>query len=158
WLRQSVGGWTVAVAVQVKGGDSRNVIRRSANIGDDGSDDGTNAAVGVGAALNGIAACPQNGAGPANSDGTLRQNELDGPGKRAVAASLFRDFNITERVKFQLRGESTNVFNLTNLPNPTLPLSSGAPTATGGFGKINGAINAGTFGNRVLQVGARVLF
>jgi hypothetical protein len=111
------------------------------------------------ATLNGIPACPQNGAGPANSDGTVRQNAIDGPGRRAIAASLFRDFSITDHVKFQLRGEAENVFNLTNLPNPTLTLSSGIPAATGGgFGKINGAISGGTFGNRVLQVGGRILF
>ena len=186
WMRQIVNGWTVTSIIQLQSGNPINVTTGSDNNQDGVNNDRPNLAPGVvrarvkdngnsrqammkqwvdysqfcvaGAALNGIAACPQNGAGPANSDGTLRQNELDGPGKRAVAASLFRDFNITERVKFQLRGESTNVFNLTNLPNPTLTLSSGAPTATGGFGKINGAINAGTFGNRVLQVGARVLF
>ncbi len=69
-------------------------------------------------------ACPQQGAGPAGSDGTLRQNALDGPGRRAIDASLFRDFRIHERVTFQLRGESTNVFNLTNLSAPQGSLSS----------------------------------
>jgi outer membrane receptor protein involved in Fe transport len=98
------------------------------------------------------AACP--GAGPAGSDGTVRQDTLDGPGRRAVAASIFRDFPITERVKFQLRGEATNVFNLTNLPNPTTTLSSGAAS----FGHINGSIGFGTFSNRVIQIGGRILF
>lgn len=186
WERQIVNNWTITSIVQLQSGNPINVTE-GGDINQDGvSNDRPNLAPGVTRArvkdnghsrqammqqwvdysqfciynntLNGIPACPQNGAGPANSDGTLRQNELDGPGKRAIAASLFRDFKITERVTFQLRGESTNVFNLTNLPNPTLTLTSGPPTATGGFGKINGAINAGTFGNRVLQVGARVLF
>jgi hypothetical protein len=186
WMRQIVNNWTITSIIQLQSGNPINVTE-GGDINQDGvTNDRPNLVPGLtrarvkdnghsrqammqqwvdysqfcvyNATLNGIPACPQNGAGPANSDGTLRQNELDGPGKRAVAASLFRDFNITERVKFQLRGESTNVFNLTNLPNPTLTLTSGAPTATGGFGKINGAINAGTFGNRVLQVGARILF
>jgi hypothetical protein len=100
------------------------------------------------------AACPQNGAGALGQDGTVRQDTFDGPGRRAVAASLFRDFKFGDRFTFQLRGESTNVFNLTNLPNPTGTLSSGA----GSFAHINGAIGAGTFGNRVLQVGGRILF
>jgi hypothetical protein len=186
WMRQIVNNWTITSIIQLQSGNPINVTE-GGDINQDGvTNDRPNLAPGVtrarvkdnggsrqammqqwvdysqfciyNATLNGIPACPQNGAGPANSDGTLRQNELDGPGKRAVAASLFRDFNITERVKFQLRGESTNVFNLTNLPNPTLTLTSGIPTTTGGFGRINGAINAGTFGNRVLQVGARILF
>ena len=186
WQRQIVNGWTITSIVQLQSGNPINITTGSDNNGDGVTNDRPNLAPGLvrarvkdnghsrqammqqwvdysqfcvaSASLNGIAACPQNGAGPANSDGTVRQNALDGPGKRAIAASLFRDFNITERVKFQLRGESTNVFNLTNLPNPTLTLSSGPPSATGGFGRINGAIGAGTFGNRVLQVGARVLF
>jgi outer membrane receptor protein involved in Fe transport len=186
WERQIVNGWTITSIIQLQSGNPINVTE-GGDINQDGvTNDRPNLVPGLtraqvknnghsrtammqqwvdysqfciyNATLNGIPACPQNGAGPASSDGTVRQNELDGPGKRAIAASLFRDFNITERVKFQLRGESTNVFNLTNLPNPTLTLTSGPPTPTGGFGRINGAINAGTFGNRVLQVGARVLF
>lgn len=110
-----------------------------------------------------IPACPQNGAGPLGSDGVMRQNTLDGPGRRVVSASIFRDFPIYEKVKFQLRGEATNVFNLINLPNPTTTISSGASAAacagcTGSFGQINGAINAGTFGPRIIQVGGRILF
>lgn len=187
-----VNGWTVTAIVQLQSGNPMNITTGSDNNADGVTNDRPNLAPGVtrahlkdnghsraammqqwvdysqfcvwNASLNGIAACPQNGAGPANSDGTVRQNTLDGPGRRAVAASILRDFNITERVKFQLRGESINVFNLTNLPNPTLTLSSGAPptssnpTATGTFGRINGAISGGTFGNRVIQVGGRIIF
>ena len=98
------------------------------------------------------AACPQNGAGPAGVDGTVRQNTLDAPGRRSIDASLFRDFTLYERLKFQLRGEATNVFNLTNLPAPTGSLTSG------NFGRITGNISGGSFSNRVLQVGGRILF
>ncbi len=100
-------------------------------------------------------ACPQNGAGPAGSDGTLRQNPLDAPGRRSIDSSLFRDFKITERMKFQLRGESSNVFNLTNLPAPSTTTLNSGPTS---FGHINGGISGGSFGNRVIQVGGRILF
>jgi outer membrane receptor protein involved in Fe transport len=99
-------------------------------------------------------ACPQNGAGPAGSDGTVRQNALDAPGRRSIDASIFRDFKIKERVTFQLRGESTNVFNLTNLPAPVGTMTSG-PTL---FGHVNSSISGGSFGNRVIQVGGRILF
>ncbi len=100
-----------------------------------------------------VPACPQNGAGPAGSDGTVRANSLDAPGRRAIDASLFRDFPLYhDRVKFQLRGESTNVFNLTNLPAPTSTLSSSS------FGRINGTIQFGQFSNRIIQVGGRILF
>jgi hypothetical protein len=191
-VRQIVNGWTITSIIQLQSGNPINITTGSDNNADGVTNDRPNLAPGVmrahvkdnghsrtammqqwvdysqfcvaNAALNGIPACPQNGAGPANFDGTVRQNALDGPGRRAVAASLFRDFSITDRVKFQLRGEAENVFNLTNLPNPTLTLSSGIPpgpgnpTATGSFGRINGAVSGGTFGNRVLQVGGRILF
>jgi outer membrane receptor protein involved in Fe transport len=98
------------------------------------------------------AAC--NGAGPAGSDGTIRQNSFDAPGRRSIDASIFRDFKIYERLTLQLRGESTNVFNLTNLPAPTGTLSSGSTS----FGHINNAITGGSFSNRVIQVGGRILF
>jgi hypothetical protein len=95
-----------------------------------------------------------NGAGPGGSDGTVRQNSFDAPGRRDIDASIFRDFQITSRVKFQLRGESTNVFNLTNLPAPSGTLTSG-PTS---FGHITGSITGGNFSNRIIQVGGRILF
>jgi hypothetical protein len=102
------------------------------------------------------APCPQNGAGPLGSDGTLRENELDSPGARAVAASLFKDIHFTERIYLQLRAEATNVFNLTNLPAPT---GSNAQVSSGPtFGRITGNIANGTFSNRVLQIGGRILF
>ena len=81
-------------------------------------------------------------------DGTVRANALDAPGYRDVDASLFRDFTIRERVKFQFRGEATNVFNMVNLSAP-----GGTMSSTSGFGKITGASSM-----RVLQVGGRLLF
>jgi hypothetical protein len=103
-------------------------------------------------------ACPQNGAGPASSDGTVRQNALDAPGRRSIDASIFRDFRIKERVTFQLRGESTNVFNLTNLPPPTTGSGTTLNSGPATFGHINSGISGGSFGNRVIQVGGRILF
>ena len=181
-VRGVVNDWTITSIIQLQSGLPFNITTGSDNNGDGVTNDRPNLAPGfthpqlhnngksrvaaeadwvdysqfcvAGGTLNGVAACPQNGAGPANSDGTVRQNALDAPGRRAIAASIFRDFRITERVKFQLRGESTNVFNLTNLPAPTGTLSSG----TTSFGHINGSISGGTFGNRIIQVGGRILF
>ncbi|WP_260706581.1 carboxypeptidase regulatory-like domain-containing protein [Edaphobacter flagellatus] len=95
--------------------------------------------------------CP--GAGPGGIDGTVRANDFDAPGRRSVDASLFRDFAFEGNVRFQLRAEATNVFNLTNLPGPTANVKSLAS-----FGSIPGTITGGSFGNRVLQIGGRVLF
>jgi hypothetical protein len=77
-------------------------------------------------------------------------NSLDGPGYKSVDMALFRDFAINERIKFQFRGEATNVFNFVNLNPATL---GGTLSSTSSFGIITGALPM-----RVLQVGARVLF
>jgi hypothetical protein len=96
-------------------------------------------------------ACP--GVGPGGWDGVCRANSLDAPGRRSIDASLFREFNLHEQITFQLPDEATNVFNLTNLPAPTDTLSSGTS-----LGRINGTLQGGSFSNRVLQVGGRILF
>ena len=96
---------------------------------------------------NGAAGCPQ-GVGPSGLDGTVRVNSLDAPGYKDVDASIFRDFTIYERVKFQFRGEATNVFNLVNLSAPGATMSS-----TSSFGIINGGAAM-----RVIQIGGRLLF
>jgi hypothetical protein len=95
---------------------------------------------------NGAAGCPA-GVGPSGLDGTVRVNSLDSPGYRDVDASLFRDFTFYERVKFQFRGEATNVFNLVSLGAPNGTLNSGS------FGTITGGSPM-----RILQVGGRLLF
>jgi outer membrane receptor protein involved in Fe transport len=177
--RNVINGWTFTSIIRVQSGNPFN-ITAGTDINQDGvTNDRPNPAPGVtphvnnngtsrvammnswvdtsqfcvyNAAINTIAACPQNGAGPAGSDGTVRQNALDAPGRRSIDASIFRDFKVYERLTFQLRGESTNVFNLTNLPAPTATLNSA------NFGKITGAIAGGSFSNRVIQVGGRILF
>ena len=92
------------------------------------------------------AGCP--GVGPLGLLGNTRPAQLDVPGYRNVDASIFRDFSIMRDVKFQLRGESTNVFNLSNLGTPSAAINSST------YGKITG--NGGS--NRIIQVGGRILF
>jgi hypothetical protein len=95
---------------------------------------------------NGAAGCPA-GAGPSHLDGTVRVNALDAPGYRDVDAAIFRDFTIHGRIKFQFRGEATNVFNMVSLSAPAGTFNSGT------FGTITGASAM-----RVIQVGGRLLF
>jgi hypothetical protein len=92
------------------------------------------------------AGCP--GVGPGGLLGNTRPAQLDVPGYRNVDASLFRSFDVYEQVKFQLRGEFQNVFNLVNLGGPSASMS-----ATN-FGQITGSGG----GVRVIQIGGRVLF
>lgn len=95
---------------------------------------------------NGAAGCPA-GAGPSGLDGTVSDNSLDSPGYRDVDASIFRDFTLHGRIKFQFRGEATNVFNIVSLGAPAGTLNSGT------FGTIHGASPM-----RVIQIGGRLLF
>ncbi len=94
----------------------------------------------------GTAGCP--GVGPLNLLGNTRPAQLDDPGYRDVDASLFRTFAIFESLRFQLRGEVTNVFNLTNLGAPTAAMNSA------NFGEVTGSGGS----NRIIQVGGRILF
>ena len=187
FLRAVVNDWTITSIIRIQSGLPVNVTTGTDTNGDNVNNDRPNLVAGVTRAnvtdngnsrsamiknwmsplqfcaadrsytwnggANVIQACPQQGAGPAGYDGTVRQNSLDAPGRRSIDASIFRDFRIYERLTFQLRGESTNVFNLTNLVAPTATLSSAT------FGQIpNNAISGGSFSNRVIQVGGRILF
>jgi hypothetical protein len=95
----------------------------------------------------GSTGCPT-GLGTLGLDGAVAPNSGTAPGYKSTDAAIFRDFGIRGRVKFQFRGEATNVFNFVNLNAPGATLSS-----TTGFGKITGG---GTM--RQLQVGGRLLF
>ncbi|MBB5338697.1 TonB-dependent receptor [Tunturiibacter gelidoferens] len=94
------------------------------------------------------------GTGAGNVDGTVSPNSLSGPGYKDIDAAIFRDFAIYERVKFQFRGEATNVFNFVNLGTPGAVLSSPS-----NFGVISAqATTPQGSGMRVIQLGGRILF
>jgi outer membrane receptor protein involved in Fe transport len=90
--------------------------------------------------------CP--GLGPLGLLGNSRPAQLDVPGYRNVDGSLFRNFAIHESLQFQLRGEVSNVFNLVNLGTPSAALNSATVAQ----------INGGGGGQRIIQVGGRILF
>ncbi|MGI4830126.1 MAG: carboxypeptidase regulatory-like domain-containing protein [Janthinobacterium lividum] len=92
------------------------------------------------------ASCP--GIGPLGLIGNTRPAQLDSPGYRNVDASLFRDFPIHEELRFQIRGEFQNVFNLTNLSAPIAVINNA------NFGQVTGSVGT----NRIMQVGGRILF
>jgi outer membrane receptor protein involved in Fe transport len=92
------------------------------------------------------AGCP--GVGPLGLLGNTRPAQLSDPGYRNVDGSIFRDFAIREQVRFQFRGEASNVFNLTNLGAPSTAMNSST------FGQVTGSGGS----NRVIQVGGRILF
>jgi hypothetical protein len=81
--------------------------------------------------------------------GTLGRNVLIGPGIRTVDLSLFKNFAITERVKFEFRAEAFNIANHPQFSNP------GTDISAGNFGQITGTLLSS---ERQIQFGARVFF
>ena len=90
--------------------------------------------------------------------GTTGRNIIRGPGFFNLDGSIFRNFDITERVKFQFRMEMFGVTNTPHLNNPGTDVTN---TAT--FGVITSTLNlagrgTGTGGERQIWFGAKVTF
>jgi len=90
--------------------------------------------------------------------GTTGRNFLRGPGFFNLDASLFRDFKITERVKFQFRMEVFGVSNTPHYNNPGTDV-----TNTAAFGVISSTLNlagrgSGFGGERQFWFAGKVIF
>jgi hypothetical protein len=82
--------------------------------------------------------------------GDVERNQFFGPGYKAVDFGIFKDFTITQRVKFQLRAQAYNLFNTPAFTNPDGDIHDGIQSADGstystgtgaqfnGFGSIDG--------------------
>jgi outer membrane receptor protein involved in Fe transport len=79
--------------------------------------------------------------------GSSRRGQLSAPGMWNVDYSLFKSFDVVERVQLQLRGEFFNLFNHANLSAPATTFNS--PT----FGVISSASSP-----RIAQVAAKLIF
>jgi hypothetical protein len=89
--------------------------------------------------------------------GTLGRNPITGPGLNFFNLSAGKTFSTWEKVKFQIRGDATNVFNHPNFGTPNQALtcpSSGACTGLQG-GTTTTAI---TEGPRSMQLTGRISF
>ena len=82
--------------------------------------------------------------------GNAGRNLLYGPGLVNADFSIFKDFPIKERAKFQFRTEMFNIFNHPNFANPGNP----AVWSTASFGNITST----TTNNRDIQFGAKLVF
>ncbi len=93
---------------------------------------------------------------PAGTVGSEHRNQLYGPGLQRVDLSLFKNFDIYERLKLEFRTEAFNVLNTAQFvnPNASLSLSGGAPVST--FGTITSTANA--YNPRLIQFAARLKF
>lgn len=92
---------------------------------------------------------PGTGIGIGGADGTTPRNYLRSPGYRDIDIGIYRNFQLSEKTKLQIRGEATNAFNLVDLGAPTATLSSSID------GKITSAV---ANSNRQIQLGARLSF
>jgi hypothetical protein len=90
--------------------------------------------------------------------GSSGRNNIRGPGFFNLDASIYRNFNITEKVTFQLRME---VNGLTNTPHLNNPGTNYADPAN--FGVITSTLNlagrgTGTGGERQFWFGGKLIF
>lgn len=85
---------------------------------------------------------------PAYTFGNVGRNSVYGPGMQTLDLALVRDFSLTERAKFQFRGEFFNALNHTNLGTPDRFVN------TPQFGTITQATTPG----REIQLSARLSF
>jgi hypothetical protein len=98
--------------------------------------------------------------------GNVPRDAIRASGEVNLDASLSKDFQISERVRFQFRVDAFNVLNHTNFlaPNTSLAVSttvvgSGpSATATAGFNSTNFGRITGTQGPRTMQLSARLFF
>jgi hypothetical protein len=99
--------------------------------------------------------------------GATGRNSVYGPGFWNVDIGILKNFNVTERVKFQFRTEMFNAFNHANFANPR-NASTGSPTLTSDlFGQtccVADAVPSSTTviangePNRVIQFGFKITF
>ncbi len=73
----------------------------------------------------------------AGTFGTTARNQFRGPGFFTVDASLVKNTRIHEGVNLQIRAETFNIFNRTNLANPTL-----SSLTSSSFGRSTNTRNA----------------
>lgn len=79
--------------------------------------------------------------------GTAARNMFSGPGVVNVDTALLKDIDVTETVRFQLRGEFTNLFNHANFSNPVAQLANPR------YGQITSSA-----GGRAVQLGLKLLW
>ncbi len=93
---------------------------------------------------------------PANMS---KRNAFRGPGFWNLDAALFKNLNITEGVKLQLRFEAFNVFNHANLfiSGGEAEINTGATTDANG-NTVGGYVPANFFGRRNIQIAGKIIF
>jgi len=90
--------------------------------------------------------------------GNVGRDTLNGPGVATWDASLGKVFSLTEKYKFQFRGEFFNLLNRTNFGKPSGAVFTGnfgAEKVSGTAGRINNSLSGV---GRQIQLGFRLIF
>lgn len=93
--------------------------------------------------------------------GSTGRNILSGPGMFRIDMSMFKTFQVTERIKMEIRGETVD---LTNTPAFGQPNTTCCTSTNANFGAITSTLSSGAgvngIGNfgRTLQLGAKLTF
>jgi len=96
--------------------------------------------------------------------GNTSRNTLHGPGFSYENLSLFKNFSLYERMKFQFRAEAFNVFNHPSAGNPNASIghdsSTDAQPTFAGFGTVTSVqqIPGTLSGARVLSLSGKLIF
>ncbi len=91
----------------------------------------------------------------AGTVGNVGRDILQGPNLFSINASIFRRFNLTERIKTEFRAEA---FNVTNTKEPDLPDTTLGDAAFGQITTAHGSQSVQVNGNRLLQLSLRITF
>jgi Carboxypeptidase regulatory-like domain len=178
-VRETLGGWELNGLVNVQSGQPFNV---TLNYNSAGLSEGTQRPNFVHAPHascslknyihNNVTSCIDTTAYtlPANINagqyafGNTSRNTLPGPGFSYENISLFKNFSIYERLKFQFRAEAFNVFNHPSGGNPNATIghdsSANAQPTFSGFGTVTSVYQIpGTLsGARVLSLAGKIIF
>ncbi|HXC42019.1 MAG TPA: carboxypeptidase-like regulatory domain-containing protein [Candidatus Dormibacteraeota bacterium] len=90
--------------------------------------------------------------------GSLRRNQIYGPGFSDVDLSVFKNIPITERFKAQFRVELFNTFNRINLASGVGATGPGSGVIADTIGDFNGAPGIGPGEAFNMQLGLKILF
>ncbi len=95
---------------------------------------------------------------PDGTFGTMRRNQLFGPGFSDVDLSVFKTTAVTERVNLQLRVEMFNVFNRINFAAPNSTLGAGFGSLYDTIGDSYGAPGIGPGEPFNMELAGKIIF
>jgi hypothetical protein len=90
--------------------------------------------------------------------GTLRRNQVYGPGFKDIDLGIGKSFNFTERMKLQVKAEMFNLFNTNNYASGYGPFSYSSGQITDTIGDWNGAPGLGPGESFATVLSAKITF